>query len=453
MAAQTPPKQTKPFSRIAVEPARQSCQAHWSPATRFAFRLAFVYLGLYVLMTQMLDSLLPFIDFPSWIGTTRYSRAVVFWVGNHIFHIGYPMVVIGSGSGDKTYDWVENFCLLALAILSAAVWSALDRKRPNYIALHKWFRLFLRFSLAATMIDYGMMKAILVQMPFPYLDLLLERLGNFSPMTVLWASIGASPAYEISVGCAELAGGIFLLFPRTTTFGTLVCLADALQVFLLNMSYDVPVKLLSFNLILFAAVLLAPDAGRLADVLFLNRATAPASAPSLFASARANGIALALQIVFGICLLGTNLRVFLHENRTAGPGRPKPALYGIWSVEDFSIDGQPRPPLLTDVARWRFVMFDLPESATLQQMDGTNRYYGAHIDMGARTLVLTKEDNENWKATFSFQQPAPGQLLFDGSMDSHQIRARLGLFDLSKFLLVSRGFHWVQEYPSLGHGL
>jgi hypothetical protein len=32
-------------------------------------------------------------------------------------------------------------------------------------------------------------------------------------------------------------------------------------------------------------------------------------------------------------------------------------------------------------------------------------------------------------------------------MDGHAIQMRLPLFDRSKFLLSSRGFRWVQEYP------
>src|SRR6202007_2547520 len=121
-----------------------------------------------------------------------------------------------------------------------AVWSLLDRRRENYAALYKWFRLFVRFALASEMFLYGFDKLIPLQMPFPFLTKLLEPYGNFSPMASLWYSIGASPSYEIFAGSAEVLGGLLLLLPRTTTFGALVCLADMTQVFMLNMTYDVP---------------------------------------------------------------------------------------------------------------------------------------------------------------------------------------------------------------------
>ena len=41
----------------------------------------------------------------------------------------------------------------------------------------------------------------------------------------------------------------------------------------------------------------------------------------------------------------------------------------------------------------------------------------------------------------------PDQLVLDGTMDGHTIQMRLKLVDRSKLTLVSRGFHWINEYP------
>src|SRR5262249_770946 len=141
----------------------------------------------------------------------------------------------------------------------------------NYVVLHKWFHLFLRFALGSEMVLYGMDKLVPMQMPFPQLTRLVEPYGNFSPMGVLWYSIGASPAYEMFVGGAEMVGGILLFFPRTAMLGALVCLADVIEVFALNMTYDVPVKLFSFHLILMSLVLLAPELRRIAGFFFTDR--------------------------------------------------------------------------------------------------------------------------------------------------------------------------------------
>ena len=82
-----------------------------------------------------------------------------------------------------------------------------------------------------------------------------------------------------------------------------------------------------------------------------------------------------------------------------------------------------------------------------QRMDDSMVRYGASIDADHQTLKLTKDDDKNWTAIFSFQRPSPDRLLLDGEMDHHKIQMQLQLFDRNKLLLISRGFHWIQEYP------
>jgi hypothetical protein len=427
---------------------RDSQTPQWSLARRIAFRFCSIYFALFCVATQIIGGLFPtaMVDIDG-AGVLWPMRPITFWTAEHIFHAKLPLVYTDSGSGDKTFDWVLAFCLLVFAALAAGVWSVLDRKRENYVTLHKWFRVFIRFALAGQMFVYGMDKVIPLQMPFPYLTRLLEPFRDFSPMGVLWASIGASPAYESFAGSAEMLGGILLIFPRTTTLGALVCLADLTQVFMLNMTYDTPVKLFSFHLLLMAVFLLAPEFPRLADFFFRNRAAAPSTQPQLFQTRRANRIALAAQIAFGIWLIGMNAYSGVGAWHTFGGGHPKSALYGIWDVDELSIDGKIRSPLLIDYGRWRRAIFEFPDRMAFQRMDDSFARYGASINTNDKTMALTKGGDKNWKANFTFQRAAEDQLILDGNMDSHKVHMQLHLVDRSKFLLVSRGFHWVEEYP------
>jgi hypothetical protein len=87
------------------------------------------------------------------------------------------------------------------------------------------------------------------------------------------------------------------------------------------MTYDVPVKLLSFHLVLMALFLLAPDLPRLANLFFLNRPVGPSTEPQLFGTRRANRIALAVQILFGIWLVALGAYGGWAEWRTLGGGQ------------------------------------------------------------------------------------------------------------------------------------
>lgn len=392
-----------------IEQVQQGPQIpHWSLASRVGFRFCFAYFGLFCLATQIFGGLflpIPKLDIPD-PAMLWPMRQITFWTAAHIFRITSPLVYAGSGSGDKAFDWVMTFCLLVFAVVATVIWSVLDRRRENYVTLHKWFRLFIRFTLASEMLLYGMVKVIPMQMPSPSLTRFVEPFGNFSGMGVLWSSIGAARAYEIFAGGAEMLGGILLIVPRTTTLGALICLADTIQVFMLNMTYDVPVKLFSFHLLLMALFLLTPELPRLANFLFLHREAGPSTQPQLFGTRRANRIALAVQIIYGICLVGMNAYGGWSDWYTYGGGRPKSPLYGIWNVEQLSIDGQLRSPLLTDYDRWRRVIFDFPERVTFQRMDDSFASYGSSINLNDKTLVLTKDTDKNWKAKFTLQRPA-----------------------------------------------
>src|SRR5205823_3627054 len=103
-------------------------------------------------------------------------------------------------------------------------------------------------------------------------------------------SIGASMPYQIFTGIVELVGGLLLLAPQTTLLGAMICLASMLQVFILNMTYDVGVKILSLQLALASLVLMAPDFVRLANLFVFNRAADPPDEPELFRTKRANRI-------------------------------------------------------------------------------------------------------------------------------------------------------------------
>src|SRR6476646_10948137 len=338
---------------------------NWNPTLRIAFRFWIIYLGLYCLVTQNVASFFnadegAVIPDPA---TVWPLRPVISWTGAHILHVNAPVTACCGGSSATSGDmfgWVTAFCVLMIATAATVVWSLLDRSRENYAELHKWFRLFVRFALAGQLIFYGISKVLPVQMAFPSLTRLLQPVGTLSPMGVLWTHMGSSPAYEIFTGCAELAGGLLLIIPRTATLGALIGLAAMIQVFTLNMTYDVPAKLLAFHTMLLACFLLAPDVPRLVRFLLLRRTTSLSAEPQLFRGVRANRIALVAQIIFGLWLVGLDCHYAWGIWTTRGGGRPLPPLYGIWEVEKMSIDEQPRPPLLTDSTRWGRAIFDYP---------------------------------------------------------------------------------------------
>jgi len=429
--------------------AESSPDRRWHPATLVAFRFCFVYFGLYVVLTQMIQGIIaiPKLDFPE-LGTLAPLRAPVSWVGAHILGIAKPFPHALTGSGDRTFDWVQSFTFLLVAAVATIVWSAAARHRANHTRLYAWFRLFLRIALGTTMLTYGFIKLIPLQMPAPTLGRLLEPFGNFSPMGVLWASIGASRPYEMVVGTAEVMGGLLVMIPQTSRIGAILCLVDAADVLALNMTYDVPVKLFSFHLVLMSIFLLAMDARPLVNLFLLGRADALRPEPAVAKSPRGRRISTIAQIVF----TGYVATLFAWGNAKSwtqyGGGAPKPPLYGIWEVGEMTVDGVSRPALLGDTLRWRRTYVQRAGQMAIQRMNDSVYGYVAKLDTTAKTIALTfARDSTLPKQTLTYSRPDADHLMLDGLFFGHTVHAEAKLRPANTFLLTTRGFHWVQEVP------
>lgn len=434
-------------------PARPALERRWNVITRIAFRFCFSYFVLFlVLYPQFLFEYIGW--FKRWLPEGAISwqvevlEPVYAWVGREV--LGVNAIMHDTGSGDQMILWVLLFCVLVVAVVTTALWSLLDRRRTEYRQLAGWFLLFVRLCLAGQVIAYGMTKLIPSQMPEPGLRALLEPFGNFAPMGVLWNQVGSSPTYEIMLGLAEVLGGTLLFVPRTALLGAMISFISMAQVFLLNMTFDVPVKIFAGHMLLMCAVLLAPEAQRLTRILLLDRTTGPSTQPQPFRTNRTRIIAVAVQAALGIWILFSTVLSSWQGWRDFGAGRVEPPFYGIWTVTEFSRDGQPVPALVGDETRWRRVLFELSGMVEYQLMDDSFDAAALTIDTATHRLELAEQDTPTLLASFTFQQPNPDQLRLTGVLSEQPVLITLERLDLNTFPLRSRGFHWVQDDGTFG---
>ncbi len=429
----------------------------WHPVTRLAFRFSVAYLGLFCLwMAQITFVFLGVFalhlpeDAVAWqmLSLAPVSR----WIGEHVFGVEAELVM--NGSGDQAAIWIQCGLVLVAAILVTVVWSVLDRRRRAYPRMASWFLTLLRLCVGGQMLFYGFAKLIPTQMPEPALTTLLTRVGDLSPMSMLWTQVGSSPAYEISLGAAEVLAGLLLFWPRTATLGAMLSVISMAQVFLLNLTFDVPVKMLSGHLLLMSLVLLAPQARRLANVLVLERDSGPLGQPPLFGSARANRWASVVQIATGLWIVAGCLYLGEKSWDEYGGGAPKPELYGIWDVTEFTAEATPVPPLTTDPVRWQRLIVDAG-SAGYQRMDDSTVPVVAAFDPEAHTMTLTAAPSAPGETptavtTFTVDRPADDRLTLRGELDGKPVTVTLTRLDLDSFPLRGTDFRWVQNNPYAG---
>ncbi|WP_232716856.1 DoxX family protein [Gordonia metallireducens] len=415
----------------------------WSAARKLAFRFVFVYTALFCLALSQIS----FVFFG--VLTGFLPERLALWqlgllapvleaLGRNVF--GVDAVLTNSGSGDQAAFWILWLLIAVVAVVATIIWSVVDRRRRDYSRLWAWTMLVIRFALGGQMLDYGFAKLIPTQMPQPPLATLLEPYGDFSPASVLWMQVGSSPVYEMLLGSVEVLGGLLLFWSRTAILGALVSFVAMVQVFILNMTFDVPVKILSFHLVLFSLILLAPYARNMVELFVFGRSATPFTVPALFTRDHLNRWAAVAQVVVGIWVAIGAATSSWSDYREHGGGAPKPELYGIWSVQDFRVDGRALPPLTTDDQRWQRIVLDSGGATTLQMMDGALVPVSAEVD-GSSLLV------EEPPAVLDIGRPDYGTLVLSGDLDGTPTVIVAHRMDHDAMTLRSRGFNWVQDEP------
>ncbi len=416
----------------------------WSPLRRAAFRFAFSYLALYLFSRYMrLLITLPYWDVVTgWHG--KLWGAFVPWIGKHLFHVDAPSRV--TGSGDSMFSWLQVLCMLAISLVASLVWSLLDRRRTRYDRLYAALKVFVQVGLGLILIEYGGLKVVPSQFGAPALSRLLEPIGDASPMGLLWTFMGASAPYTIFGGLSELIPGLLLLFRRTAALGALLAIPVLANVAVLNLCYDVPVKLFSLHLLAMSVFLAAPELWRLADLLVLRRPVAPATDRPFFRRRRCQIAAVVVEVTLAVGFTAFILHMGYADLKEYNDSMRSP-FAGVWSVDDLKIDGRARDAQTAEDLQWRRLVFDYPTVLSIQSASDFRQRYWLQVDDVHKTLTLAKRGDARWKANLAYRWLAADRLALEGTFGGQPLQASLRRGDRRKFLLMNRGFHWVSEYP------
>jgi len=415
----------------------------WSLARRIGFRFVFAYLVLYNLPFPIGG--LPLTD-PVRNWYDKLWHAVVPWFAAHALHLASPITIFSNGSGDTTYDYVLVLIFVILAAVATVIWSLLDRRATSYPRLAFGLRVYVRYVLAFALLSYGAFKVIQTQFPYPALDRLVEPFGEFSPMGVVWSWMGISYAYNLFAGLAEMTSGLLLFFRRTVMLGSLLAIAVMSNVVIINFAFDVPVKLYSCHLLLMAIFLVAPDARRLVGACVMNRGMTAADLGAAFATRRLRIAGAVTKTVF--VLAGVVSPLWLsHSFRRQLAVRPP--LHGIWEVDSFVRGHEALPALVGDSVRWRRLVFSYPGGASVRLLNDSTRGYRVTADTVKHTLVLSSRRDSSFTMPLAYARGGArnDSLRLDGIVNGDSLHVRLHRLDENRFLLVSRGFHWINEHP------
>jgi hypothetical protein len=426
----------------------------WPLWQKIIFRFFFIYFIIYTEPWTWIN-IIPF----SWVNKIiepyyNFMNWLVNTANNKIFHL-YPALVPFNGSGDTSFGWVQLRVFLLLAAVGCLLWSVLDTRRANYNRLAYWFRIVLRYTLIINCFGYGFAKLFGFQMPFPSLSQLSTPLGDYLPMRLSWLYMGYSSTYQFFAGAFEVLAGILLLFPRMATFGTIVALGVFTNVMLMNMGYDIPVKLFSTHLVIMCIVLLAFEYKRIFALLFNKPIEAGTIYRRVFLERWMTITAIVLKLAFIVFIVILPFKD--SYKRYAESKKPKtdgPIKTGVYEVKTYVLNSDTIPFTYNDRMRWKDVIIDNSTSGSVGSNDTMFRqrygrgYFNFSIDSSKQKLDIIKRNVDFTTfplGSLHFDLPDSNTVVLSGRLRNDSIYAVLVKID-RHFQLAERQFHWLSEY-------
>ena len=100
-----------------------------------------------------------------------------------------------------------------------------------------------------------------------------------------------------------------------------------------------------------------------------------------------------------------------------------------------------------DGRRWRRLIVSESGGITVQTMDDAMTRFRAREDKEKHTYSLTTIFNPYDTITLTYSEPGPDQFMLTGKYQGEDISVQMRKTSVPTFLLATRGFHWVSEYP------
>ncbi|WP_461092802.1 hypothetical protein [Spirosoma gilvum] len=409
----------------------------WDWWRKVLFRFSCIYLILYMSPLGWLGN----IPVLNWLNEF-YEKAenwLVNLANTYLFHVKDVLVPL-NGSGDTSYGYAQLCFFILTAVVGTIIWTVFG-KRSTYTVAYYWLLVAVRYYVAMVALRYGVIKLFGQQMIFPPLSALATPLGDLLPMRFSWYFIGYSTPYQFFSGAVEAVAGVLLFFRRTSTLGAFVAASVFLNVMMMNLCYDIPVKLFSIHLFLFSNFLLLGDAKRLLDFFIFNRPTQPTIHYTLPGKWSKRG-QLALKAAFVILFLIMPFYEFAAGSNQ-GPA-PKKLATGFFSVDQFQ--GSP-----VDSLRWKDVVFETNTSGSILTADTLFRqryrraYFSYKLDSLYHTIAFKKFATDTTSLfTMQYTMPDTNHILLRGKIRNDSVIVALKRQN-RRFQLAERQFHWLSE--------
>ena len=247
-----------------------------------------------------------------------------------------------------------------------------------------------------------------------------QPLGDMSPMRLAWVFMGYSKGFSMFAGGMEIVAAIFLIPRRTQTFGAILSVAVMTQVLIMNLCFDIPVKIFSFHLLLIALIILISDFKRIYQLLILGKSP---NKVIIYPKRNKEGRKL-IPIVKIVLLIGF---VWLYtsstlSNKNTYMNKLNPYMSGVWQVDSFHIAHTNESYHYQYNERWKKLIISYENSMSVQMLDDSMLHFTTEIDTISKKIVLT---HKNIDSDFSYQLENEKYLTLKGTIENNQLTIKL----------------------------
>ncbi len=423
----------------------------WSFMYKIFFRFFFIYFLLQLAPWTWLDNFIP-----SFRHINDYFYQFMEWLVskfNSIFFHFKKTSIVNNGSSDSSLNWEAMLTYLSLALMGCFLWSILDHSQKNYSRANYWLLTFLRYYLIINCFSYGIDKLYALQMPYPNQSQLATPLGDFLPMRLSWMFIGYSTPYQMFSGVMEISVGLLLLNRKTITLGLFVGTAVFMNVMILNLCYDIVVKLFSIHLVIYCIYLLLNDYERLLQFFIFNSTvTGNTIYHFSFTKKWMNYIRVILKLIFIILFAVLPFYSTRDYYRSiAKEIDTKPIHAGLYDVTIYAINRDTIPALVSDTLRWKDLVFEKGGTGSVGSTDTLFRqryrrgYFNFVPDTINKTIRFKKLPSDtNYIFNFHYELPDSNTVRLWGKRKNDSLFVELKR-SARHFQLSEKQFHWISE--------
>jgi hypothetical protein len=290
--------------------------------------------------------------------------------------------------------------LLIISFLLVLVLQFLKVRTTRIIPL---FKLLSVYYTAAVFLKYGFDKVFKRQFYLPEPNILYSNFGSLTKDTLFWSTMGTSHIYSVVTGITEVIAGLLILFKRTRVAGFFLTLAVTINILLINIGFDISVKLFTLFLLMIVFFNLYPFL-KTTYAFFIQHKAVQLATPHI--------IPVNKWVHACLCsgIIGFILVPYISAGNLNDDNAERPFLHGAYQVEYFTINNDSLnkcdfPYKRFFIHRNSYIIF--------QKEDDSMVDYFFEMNEGAKQMEIRDYENNKIPVTYNYDEKTGAlQLIF-----------------------------------------